>query len=436
MARYTRRQFLEMAAQAGVYLQSGWMLGCSDGGPATPGLPTDAAGCTPLLKSNLANIGPLGEPQMFGDFGLRVPEGFTVKLVARTGEPPIPGKDYIWHELPDGGACFPADDGGWVYVSNSEKNEDENERNVFYEAGVGALRFNADGELIDAYPILSGTTKNCAGGPTPWGTWLSCEETDTGYVYECYPLGTADDAVRLPALGKFQHEAAAVDPRSDPMHVYLTEDQRNDPDGNGGLFYRFVPDRNVADHWRPDLGSGRLQAAVVEAGDIFEPRAVTWADVPNPEPLTLSPHEAVLRPIRRQLPEAEHFDGGEGIWYHATDHSIVFSTKGDNRLWRYDIAAATVQAIYDDDVGENNILSALDNLIMNADGDIICCEDGDDSQVVGLLPDGRQVPLLQFVAGGGPSGPSFSPNGKHLYVSGMSGGTYEITGPWFVCEDT
>jgi uncharacterized protein len=414
-------------AQAGVYLQSGWMLGCHDGtGLGAPG------GATPRLKSNLANIGPLGAPQMFGDFGLRVPEGFSVRMVARTGVRPLADKPYIWHELPDGGACFGADDGGWVYVSNSEKNEDEDENNVFYQAGVGALRFDAGGQLVDAYPILSGTTKNCAGGPTPWGTWLSCEETDSGYVYECYPFGTAADAVMLPALGKFQHEAAAVDPRSNPMHVYMTEDQRNEPAGNGGLFYRFVPHGNTADGTRPDLGSGRLQAAVVASGDIFEPRAVTWVDVPNPEPLTLLPHEAVLRPIRNQLREAEHFDGGEGIWYHPADHSIVFSTKGDNRLWRYDIGGATVQAIYDDDIGDDNILSALDNVIMNADGDIICCEDGDDSQVVGLLPDGRQVPLLQFVAGGGPAGPSFNPDGTRLYVSGMSGATYEITGPWFV----
>lgn len=423
-----------MAAQAGVYLQSGWMLGCdsSDAGTGTPD--ATAAGCKQVLRSNLANIGPLGAPQQFGDYALRVPEGFSVRMVAKTGERPLADKDYVWHELPDGGACFAADDGGWVYVSNSEKNEDENERNVFNEAGVGALRFNADGELIDAYPILTGTTKNCAGGPTPWGTWLSCEETDTGYVYECYPFGTADDAVKLPALGKFQHEAAAVDPLSDPMHVYLTEDQRNETEGEGGLFYRFVPDAKVTDHWRPDLSSGRLQAAVVAAGDIFQPRAVTWIDVPNPEPLTLLPHEAVLYPIRKQLADAEHFDGGEGIWYHAADHSIVFSTKGDNRLWRYDIAAATIQAIYDDDSSPDNILSALDNVIMNADGDIICCEDGDDSQVVGLLPDGRQVAMLQFVAGGGPSGPSFSPDGKRLYVSGMTGATYEISGPWFVCE--
>ena len=121
----------------------------------------------------------------------------------------------------------------------------------------------------------------------------------------------------------------------------------------------------------------------------------------------------------------------------------MFSTKGDNRLWRYDIAAQTVQAIYDDDSSPDNILSALDNVIMTPDGDIICCEDGDDTQVVGLTPDGRQVPMLQLMSNGEPAGPAFSPDGQRLYVSGYSGpsgpaddrnlgATYEIKGPWFV----
>lgn len=434
MPSYTRRHFLRDAAVGGVYLQSGWLLGCSDqGGVGTPAAP----GCRPGLRSNIGNLGPLGGPDRFG---VRVPPGFTVRRVAAEGAAPMAGRDYRWHEKPDGGACFAAPDGGWVYVSNSEKND------IHDAAGVGALRFDADGTLVDAYPILTGSTKNCAGGATPWGTWLSCEETDSGYVYECFPLGTAADAVKLPALGKFQHEACAIDPLADPMHVYMTEDQRNDAGFNGGLFYRFVPAANVADGSRPDLTRGLLQAAVVDPGDIFTPRAVRWVDVPNPEPVDLVRHEAVLRATRYQVPRGEHFDGGEGIWYHAADHGIVFSTKGDNRLWRYDIGAATVQAIYDDDSSPDNILSALDNVIMTPDGDIVCCEDGDDTQVVAITPDGRQVPMLQLLGNGEPAGPSFSPDGQRLYVSGYSGpsgpgdsrnlgATYEIAGPWFVCAD-
>ena len=444
MAHYSRRRFLRSAAHTGVYLQSGWLLACSGGSSSSTGGEPEAgvppgpepAACTTGMRSNIAQLGPLGEPD---EFGVRVPPGFTVRRVAAEGVPPIAGQDFIWHEKPDGGACFAAPDGGWVYVSNSEKNDINN------AAGVGALRFNADGELVDAYPILVGSTKNCAGGATPWGTWLSCEETDSGYVYECFPLGTADEAVKLPALGKFQHEACAVDTQSDPMHIYMTEDQRNDAFVNGGGFYRFIPDFNTRDGSRPDLSSGQLQIAVVESGDLFEPRAVSWQEVPNPEPIDLQPHESVLLATRFQVPRAEHFDGGEGIWFHSADRSIVFSTKGDNRLWRYDIEASTVQAIYDDDSSEDNILSALDNVIMTPQGDIICCEDGDDAQVVAITPDGRQVPLLQLIANGEPAGPSFSPDGQRLYISGYSGpsgpddtrqlgATYEISGPWFVCD--
>ena len=433
---YSRRTFLRIASTSGVYLSTGWLLSACSGGKSFVDPRTGRA-----LRSNIGNLGPLPEAD---EFGVRVPPGFTVRRVAAEGVAPIPGSSYLWHEKPDGGGIFAAPDGGWVYVSNSEKNEDAEGNNAYDQAGVGALRFNAEGELIDAYPILVGSTKNCAGGVTPWGTWLSCEETESGLVYECFPFGTADMAVPLPALGKFQHEACAVDPLANPMHIYMTEDQRHTPaEGNkGGGFYRFVPDANVADGSRPDLSAGSLQIAVVEEGDIFSPRAVTWATVPLPEPLDIIRHSYAFPATRNQVRESYPFDGGEGIWYHH-DQTIVFSTKGDNRLWRYDIAASTVQAIYDDDSSPDNILSALDNVAMTPDGDIICCEDGDDTQVVAITPDGRQVPMLQLIGNGEPAGPAFSPDGQRLYVSGYSGpsgpanerklgATYEIRGPWFI----
>ena len=108
-------------------------------------------------------------------------------------------------------AAFRLDDGGFVLVSNSEN----------FKGGASALRFGSGGQVEDAYSILSGTTQNCSGGGTPWGTWLSCEEVEDGRVWECNPSGRRK-AVPHPAMGIFKHEAAAVDERR--RRVYLTED--------------------------------------------------------------------------------------------------------------------------------------------------------------------------------------------------------------------
>lgn len=421
-----RRQFLQTMARAGVYLGSGSLLACS-GDSAPPLSPTPPPPGEGRLISNLGSLGPLGEANALN---LRLPAGFTAREIAVEGLPPIAGKDYRWHAKPDGGAVFPTPDGGWVYVSNSEVNEPGG-------GGVGALRFNAAGELIDAYPILTGSIKNCAGGPTPWGSWLSCEEVYNGRVWECDPLGVRP-ARLLPALGTFQHEGAAVDPLASPMHIYLTEDQRNDAVLNGGLLYRYVPAATLPDG-RPDLDNGRLEAAQALGLDIHAARPVLWHPVPIPNPPPLGESE-LLPPTRFQVPLATHFDGGEGIWYF--ERKIYFSTKGDDRVWCYDIEAATVQAIYDAAGSADNILHGVDNVVVSAGGDILVCEDPGDGQVVALTPDGRQVALLQLLDSGEPAGPAFSPDGQRLYLSGYGarsgpdrdrngGATFEIRGPFF-----
>ena len=361
---------------------------------------------SPPTTSQIAALGPLGDPDALG---LRLPPGFTARIVARSNEV-VEGTDHTWHSAPDGGACFLANDGGYVYVSNSE---------VPLVGGASALRFSAEGELVDAYRILEGTNVNCAGGPTPWGTWMSCEETPGGEVWECDPFGEAEALLR-PALGVFRHEAVAVDPGTGLL--YLTEDESD------GRFYRFVADTIV--DGRPDLTSGTLQ--VLQVLDGLE-GSVAWHDVPDPS--------AEETATRLQVAESTAFDGGEGIAFH--DGVVFFTTKGDNRVWAYDIEAETITIVYDDDTAIDPILRGVDNLWVTPAGDLLVAEDGDDMQIIAITPAGALVPIVQVT--GHPeseiTGPALDPYRQRLYFSsqrgasgsalGADGITYEIRGPFF-----
>ena len=354
----------------------------------------------------IANLGPLREPD---ENGLRLPAGFRSRIVARSGEV-LGRRGYEWHRAPDGGAVFDTPDGGWIYVSNSE----------YAPGGVGALRFASNGDVVDAYPILARTLRNCAGGPTPWGTWLSCEEFDVGRVWECDPMGGEQGAVR-PALGVFRHEAVAIDPVH--QHAYLTEDVRD------GRFYRFVPDSLI--DGRANLSAGELQAAEVIGGS--EGR-VEWRTVPDPG-------FTGETPTRMQVPTSTAFDGGEGIWYHRG--VVYFSTKGDNRIWAYDIDDANLTILYDAATSSTPILTGVDNVTVSAAGDVLVAEDGGDMQIVAITPKGSVLPIVQIVGQDRSeiTGPAFGPGGNRLYFSSQRGFdgtlreslgiTYEVTGPFF-----
>ncbi len=354
------------------------------------------------LRSLIEQIGALGPADADG---VRLPDGFSVRIVARSGQP-VANTGYPWHPWPDGGATFATRDGGWIYVSNSE---------LPLVGGAGALRFAADGEIVDAYPILEGTNINCAGGPTPWRTWLSCEELDRGRVFETDPWGEADPIER-PALGRFKHEAATVDPELGC--VYLSEDE---PDG---CFYRFVSG-GVDAEGALDLTDGELQVAVVDASG-----NVTWVALPDP----LAEGDI---PTRQQVPDATVFDGGEGIWWF--EGTVYLSTKGDDRVWAYDTVNQTLTTIYDRaTTPDPEALFGVDNLTVSACGDVLVAEDGGQMRIVAVLPSGEVKPLVQ-IEGQDDSeitGPAFDPSATRLYFSSqraegfLDGITYEITGPF------
>ena len=169
----------------------------------------------------------------------------------------MPAPPIVWHIFSDGAATYPTGDGGWILVSNCEAPAQTG-------GGASAIRFSPDGQIADAYRILGDTNTNCAGGPTPWGTWLSCEEIDAGQVWECDPNGQKA-AVAHPALGLFNHEAVCVDP--DGKRLYLSEDE-----GDGG-FYRFTPRELSGPEQRPArAGGGRRRRQRRSGGPCRTPR--------------------------------------------------------------------------------------------------------------------------------------------------------------------
>ncbi len=356
--------------------------------------------------------------------GLKLPAGFTSRIVAEGLTLPVGTSPYHWHTAPDGGATVAKPGGGWVYVSNSEAGA----------GGVGALSFASDGTIVDAYSILTNTSINCAGGPTPWNTWLSCEEFNGGRVYECDPFTSSQGSVRA-ALGTFKHEAAAVDPGH--QHVYLTEDQGN------GLLYRSTPTSY------PDLSAGTLEAAEIldplgqGAIALGQVRPLAWHAVAEANPVNGGVQNNTHTPIaeratRFQVPFATTFNGGEGCWFH--DGVVYFSTKGNGRIWALDTNANTVKIIYDQSNPSGQALTNVDNVYVSSFGDVYVAEDPGDLQIVALTPTGGVVPILQVTGQSGTeiTGPALSPDGSRLYFSsqrgpgptGNVGVTYEVMGPF------
>jgi hypothetical protein len=335
--------------------------------------------------------------------GVQLPAGFTARVIARSRQL-VPGTSFTWHDAPDGGACF-TDGSGWIYVSNSE---------IPFLGGVSAIRFTASGAISGAYRILFGTNVNCAGGATPWGSWLSCEEVPLGRVFETWPQGGREAQERT-RMGRFTHEAAACDP--DRKVVYLTEDESD------GCFYRFVPDV-----WG-DLGSGRLEVLCAGAGTAGP---VTWRAVPDRDGFPV--------PTRWQVSAAKHFNGGEGCHYAAG--VCWFTTKGDNRVWAYDAVNERIDLTYDANAlpAGTAPLTGVDNITGTASGDLYVAEDGGNMEINIITPDGVVAPFVRLLGQSESeiTGPAFSPDGARLYFSSQrgtsgrsSGGiTYEVVGPF------
>lgn len=303
-------------------------------------------------------------------------------------------------------------------------------------------------ELERIHLSIAGTSTNCAGGVTPWGTWLTCEETtvkvgsdarkDHGYVFEVdATYNGLTIPVALKDMGRFDHEAAAVDPSTGI--VYMTEDDKE------GLLYRFIP------HVRGDLTmGGRLQALRVQDQPSLDTRnwgdgpyissgqsfACTWIDLENVQ----SP-DGDLR-FRGFNAGAARFARGEGAAWAISPgqgNAVYFActTGGKARkgqIWSYAPGemGGTLTLQYESPNAET--MDMCDNIVAAPWGHLIVCEDGDqDEYVHGLRPDGTIYTIARNAHPGKSelAGACFSPDGSTLFVNVQTpGATYAITGPW------
>ena len=187
-------------------------------------------------------VGSLGDLLIDPKGILDLPSGFSYQILERTGA--LMSDGYPMPDLPDGMGCFPGSKGQWIVVRNHEIHQGQAaDHTLAYDPqrGGGVSRVVVDaksGQRLSSNLLLTGTSRNCAGGPCTEG-WLSCEEIDEpdhGYVFLCDPAAdTLQPARRLPSLGRFPHEAAAFDPASGI--TYLTEDTAD------SAIYRHVPER-------------------------------------------------------------------------------------------------------------------------------------------------------------------------------------------------
>ncbi|MBD3782668.1 MAG: DUF839 domain-containing protein [Micrococcales bacterium] len=416
---------------------------------------------------------------------LDLPAGFSYTVLAvagNSGNPVEPTTlDDGGEQSPsryDGTGSFRTRSGGWVLVSNHENGSSASmpvphRPGITYDegspkGGTTTITVDRHGRRVSEVVSLAGTWSNCAGGVSPWGTWLTCEETeqkadptkdvrkDHGYVFDVDPQDPTNprNARPIKAFGRFPHEAVVVDPERG--QVYSTEDAGNP----NGLLYRWSPDRHAPrrrgfHHLADDAGT--LEAMYVTDRGTFVPDlsvysrlgttlSVRWKEVPDRDARTTSTRKQFDGPGSTGTP------GGaitrarklEGMWWDKGgfyfDSSFARTSDGsaaehDGQIWFFDTRRGTItlKSHYaytpaDQDTDPDG----PDNITVSPWGGLVVCEDGDGRNHL-VLDDlrGHTAFLALNRQDSEMAGANFSHDGRFLFANSQDPGVvFAITGPW------
>jgi hypothetical protein len=420
-----------------------------------------------VAVKNSVGFGPLmADPNKLLD----LPKGFSYSIISELSKPMSDGLAVA--DRADGMGCLPFDEDRVVLIRNHElkpshidkqpepirtfRSEDAYDtyaNGVALPGGTTNIIYNLKTKQVEQeFVSLIGTIRNCAGGITPWNTWLSCEESvakpdgdiskQHGYIFEVPANATSTvKAVPLKAMGRFNHEAAAVDPKTGI--VYLTEDRGD------SLFYRFIPKA-----YGKLAEGGQLQALVIKSKPQFDTRNwqensialsvwldTEWIDITNPE----SPEDDLR--IQGFDKGAALFARGEGI--HWGDDELYFCcTNGGQKqlgqIMRYQPSVhegtnqeagkpGRIQLFLESE--DKSLFNFGDNLVVTPFGDLIVCEDQYtdvvDNHLRGVTLEGELYNFARLHEQTELAGACFSPDGSTMFVNVYSPTkTLAIEGPW------
>jgi len=394
---------------------------------------------------------------------LDLPQGFTYKIISKSGDRMSDG--FLVPGRPDCMGAFRNQDNQCILIRNHENSPaplihspfgptnalfEEIDPSLLYDAGYGTnpgiggtttLIYDEENQKVTKeYLSLIGTYRNCAGGPTPWNSWITCEEDvtktdgelvekDHGFVFDVPTSATSlVEPKPIEAMGRFNHEAIAVDP--DTYNIYQTEDRGD------GLIYRFVP-ANPDDLHQ----GGKLQALVILEFPALDTRnwqqrtmqvgqklPVAWNDLEN----VLSPEDDLR--YRGVEAGAAIFARGEGMWYSEEAIYFACTNGGPNKfgqVFKYHIKENKLELFAESE--DKTVLHMCDNLTITPWGDALVCEDNSELNRLHLIDKEGNIKLFAVNRSSASelTGAVFSPSGKTLFVNvQVNGETVAITGPW------